>query len=104
LIGTGQIDCENEQIGLLQLDLKPTFQNWAIYICDHKNKENMSEKNEKLYNLGTAICSLGGLFLILNFSSFFSQKWGLEMSVVAMVLCLVGIFMMEKAKKRDKKE
>lgn len=33
-IGIGQMNCENDQIDLLRLDLKPAFQNWATIQID----------------------------------------------------------------------
>ena len=62
----------------------------------------MSEKNKKLESLGYTLSCLGGLLVTLNFTIWKDSEWGLSLAVSAVVLALIGIYLIQKAKSSPK--
>ncbi len=62
----------------------------------------MSNKN--LQSIGNTLACLGGLVVILNFTTWKDSEWGLALAVLAVVLALAGLFMINKGKARSKDE
>lgn len=58
----------------------------------------MAEKQGKLYEWGVSICCLGGLIVIYNLTSARNTTWGLQLSILAVVLALLGLYMMRRGK------
>jgi hypothetical protein len=56
-------------------------------------------KNKKLDKIGITLSSLGGLLVILNLTTFKYSEWGLELAILAVVIALVGVYLVNKSKK-----
>ena len=59
----------------------------------------MSDENKKLANIGNVLSSLGGLLVILNFTTFKDSEWQLELAILAVVMAFAGLVILSKAKK-----
>ncbi len=58
----------------------------------------MSKKNKKLESLGYTLSCIGGLLVILNLTTWKNSEWGLSIAISAVVLALIGIYLIQKAK------
>ncbi len=60
----------------------------------------MEGKYKRLENIGSLISSLGGLILVLNLTLLEDNAWDLELSILAAVLAVAGLFIILWAKRK----
>jgi len=58
----------------------------------------MAKRIEKLHKRGVTLVSIGGLIVVLSLTMWKQNEWGLELSVLAFILAISGIYFINKAK------
>lgn len=62
----------------------------------------MGMENNRKYQWGVTLACLGGLCTILGTTTFKDSAWEFTVLIAAVVLALVGIYLMQAAKKEEK--